>query len=51
MLVVSGMVMTKQGGGIVGGSHRWVRAIGERAVLRRVMATIRRRRNRRSIIH
>jgi hypothetical protein len=44
------MVMTKQGGGIVGGSHRLVRAAGERAVLRRVRATIRRRRNRRSTI-
>jgi hypothetical protein len=44
------MVMTKQGGAIVGGSHRWVRAAGERAGLRRVRATIRRRRNCRSII-
>jgi hypothetical protein len=44
------MVMTKQRGAIVGGSHRWVRAAGERAGLRRVRATIRRRRNCRSAI-
>jgi hypothetical protein len=39
------MVMIKQGGAIGGDSHRWVRAAGERAGLRRVGATIRRRRN------
>jgi hypothetical protein len=44
------MAMTKQGGAIDGGSHRWVRAAGERAGLRRVRATIRRRPNYRSII-
>jgi hypothetical protein len=44
------MAMTKQGGAIDGGSHRWVRADGERAGLRRVRATIRRRRNCRSTI-
>jgi hypothetical protein len=44
------MVRTKQSGAIDGGSHRWVRADGERADLRRVRATIRRRRNCRSII-
>jgi hypothetical protein len=44
------MVMTKQGDAIVGGSHRWVRAAGERAGLRRVRATSRHRLNCRSII-
>jgi hypothetical protein len=44
------MVMTKQGGAIVGGSHRRVRAAGERAGLRRVRATIRHCLNCRSII-
>jgi hypothetical protein len=48
MLMVPGMVMTKRGGGIVGGSHRLVRAAGERAAPRRVRATIRRRRDSRS---
>jgi hypothetical protein len=48
--VVPGMALTKQDGGIVGGSHRLVRAAGEHAGPRRVRATIRRRRNRRSII-
>jgi hypothetical protein len=49
-LVVVGMAMAKQDGAIDGGSHRWVRADGERADLRRVRATSRRRRNCRSII-
>jgi len=48
--VVPGMGLTKQAGGIVGGSHRLVRAGGERAVLRRVSAVIRCRRNCRSTI-
>jgi hypothetical protein len=44
------MDMTKQGVGIVGGSHRWVRAGNERSDLRSVMATIRRHRNHRAVI-
>jgi hypothetical protein len=39
--VQSGADVIKQGGGIVGGSHRLVRAAGERAVLRRITVVIR----------
>jgi hypothetical protein len=49
--VVAGMIMTKLGGAIVGGSHRWVRANGDRAVQRRVRVVIRYRPNCRSTIY
>jgi hypothetical protein len=39
--VLSGAVVTKQRGVIVGGAYRFVRAGGERAAMRRVTAVIR----------
>jgi hypothetical protein len=49
--VLSGAVVTKQRGVIVGGSYGFVQAAGERAAMRRVTAVIRRCPYRRSTIY